>query len=274
MTRKAFLLGLSFAGVSLYGIHGASAQFLPGNVWPNPGLSTVAPAGVDQVYSFYNNPAGPNVTGDTNPRPNGWHRGNGDFGVTTAPQFCFYNTPGNSAGEGAAPPGNSDGYALEVNDTVGNNSGEWFSDWNALPTGVVANPGTPVDVRFFYELTNLASTQRPTDQFRVTANFGDAVSDDIATGDPNNLGHTDYTWTIPGTADVTTWTEVDETLVPPVGSESMRITVDSGGSSAATGQIWVSDISVAAPVPEPTCIAGIITGSMLLLARRRRAQQP
>jgi hypothetical protein len=268
MTRKAFLLGLSIVGVSVLGTRGASAQFQPGNVWPNPGLSTAAPAGVDQVYSYYNSPPGPNVTGDSNPRPNGWHRGGSDFGVTTAPNFCFYNTPGNSAGEGTAPPGNSDGYALEVNDTSTNGYGEWFSDWNAIPL-----TSNMVDVRFFYELTNLTSTQRtPQDQFRVTVNFGDQVSQDITSGDPNNLGHTDYLWNAPGQADVTTWTQVDELLAVPAGSESMRITVDSGGSSQATGQLWVSDISVAA-VPEPTCIAGIATGSMLLLARRRRAKQ-
>jgi len=271
MTRKSLLLGLSFVGVSALGVRGASAQdtFLPGNVWPNPNLSTPAPGGVDQVYSAYNVPPGPNVTGDSNPRPNGWHRGNGDFGVTSAPAFCFYNTPGNSAGEGTAPPGTSAGYALEINDASMAKSGEWFTDWNALPASA-----NPVHVRFYYENTNVHSSQLPenSDQFRVTVNFGDAVSNDITSKDPNNLGHTDFI--IPaGSPDVTTWTEVDEALTVPAGAQSMRITVDSGGSSAATGQIWASDFSVSA-VPEPTCIAGILGGSALLLARRRRAEQP
>jgi hypothetical protein len=271
MSRKTLLLGASIA-LCGFAASVASAQFLPGNVMPNPGLSTQAPAGIDQVYSFYNSPFyTPNATGDTNPRPSGWHRGNGDFGVTTTPSFCFYNTPGNSAGEGTAPPGNSDGYALQINDQTTQNSGEWFTDWNALPASVVSNPGTPVYVRFFYENTNLASTQRPNDQFRVTANFGDAVSNDISTGDPNNLGHTDYLFNIPGSPDVTNWTEVDEVIVPPAGSQSFRLTVDSGGSSQATGQIWVSDISVS-NVPEPASIAGILAGSGLLLARRRRSR--
>jgi hypothetical protein len=268
MMRKAFLLSLSFAGVSLLGARGASAQFLANNFWPNPGLSTLAPAGIDQVYSFYNTPFyTPNATGDTNPRPNGWHRGAGDFGVTSTPTYDFYNTPGNSASEGTAPPGNSDGYALEINDQLTANNGEWFSDWNALPASVTSNAGSSVNVRFFYELTNLASTQRPTDQFRVTVNFGDAVTNDISTGDPNNLGHTDYTWTIPGTADVTTWTEVDETLLVPAGAQSMRITEDTGGSANATGQLWVSDISADA-VPEPATFS-LAAGGVLLLAKRR-----
>ena len=282
MTRKSLLLGLSFVGVSALGVRGASAQdsFLPGNVWPNPDLSTPAPAGVDQVYSAYNTPFyTPNATGDTNPRPNGWHRGGngGDFGTTTTPKFTFYNTPGNSAGEGAAPGGGppfgpgttSAGYALEVNDGSQAGYGEWFTDWNALPAGA-----NPVHVRFFYENTNVHSSQLPenSDQFRVTVNFGDALSNDITSKDPNNLGHTDFI--IPaGSLDVTTWTEVDEALTVPAGAQSMRITVDSGGSNAATGQIWASDFSVSA-VPEPTCIAGILGGSALLLARRRRAQQP
>jgi hypothetical protein len=272
MTRKALLLGFSFVGTALLGVEGASAQFLPGNVWPNPGLSTPAPAGVDQVYSFFNTPpSSPSTVGDTNPRPNGWHRGGGDFGVTTTPSFLFYNTPGNTAGEGSAPAGNSDGYALQINDTSTGGYGEWFSDWNALPASVVSNPGTAVAIRFFFQDTNLASTQRPSDMFRVTANFGDATSNDTVTPDPNNLGHTDYVFNIPGSPDVTTWTEVDQLIVPPVGSQSLRLTVDSGGSAQATGQIWVSDISVAA-VPEPATIGLVSAGSMLLLARRRRAR--
>jgi hypothetical protein len=281
MTRKAFLLGLSMVGISLVGVRGASAQdsFLPGNVWPNPDLSTAAPAGVDQVYSYYNGtyssggPYVPNATGDTNPRPNGWHRGGGDFGTTSTPSFTFYNTPGNSAGEGTAPAGNSDGYALEVNDNSTSNYGEWFSDWNALPANVTANPGTPFYFRFYYEITNVSSTVRPenSDQFRVSAYFGDSTGSDVLNA-PNQLGNsTDFI--IPaGSPDVTSWTEVDEVLTAPPTAQSMRITVDSGGSSAATGQIWVSDISVSA-VPEPASIAGIAAGSMLLLARRRRAQQ-
>jgi hypothetical protein len=273
MTRKALLLSISFAGVTLLGVRGASAQFLAGNVWPNPGLSTVAPAGVDQVYSYYNNPYyTPNATGDTNPRPNGWHRGGGDFGTTTTPAFCFYNSPANAQGEGTAPAGNSDGYALEVNDTSTAGYGEWFSDWNALPASVVANPATTTfDVRFFYEITNVISTARPenSDQFRVSVDYGDSVGNDTLTA-PNQIGNSVDDIIPAGSPDVTTWTEVDELLTAPAGAQSMRITVDSGGSSAATGQIWVSDISVAA-VPEPTCIAALAGGSVLFLRRRRRA---
>jgi hypothetical protein len=275
MSRKTFIaLSIALSGL---GVSRASAQiFQSGNFWPNPDLSVQAAPGVDQVYSFYNTPFySPNVTGDTNPRPNGWHRGGSDFGVTTTPSFVFYNTPGNSANEGTAPAGNSDGYALEINDGSVNGYGEWFSDWNQLPASVTANPGTSIDLRFFYELTNLTTTNRPNDVFRVTANFGSYATTDISTGDPTNLGHTDYTWTIPGPGDltdppvanVTTWTEVDEILTPPTGSQSMRITVDSGGSSQAEGQLWVSDIS-AAVVPEPASI-GIAAGSLLLLTRRR-----
>jgi hypothetical protein len=264
MTRKSLPLAFGFVGLSLFAVRGASAQFLPGNAWPNPGLSTAAPAGIDQVYSFYNVPFyTPNATGDTNPRPNGWHRGGGDFGVTTTPNFCFYNTPGNSAGEGTAPPGNSDGYALEVNDSNVNGYGEWFSDWDALPA---ITPSNQVYVRFFYENTNV---QPRGDTFRVTVNFGDAVTQDISTGDPNNLGHTDFL--IPGgSPDNTTWTEVDEALTVPAGAQSMRITEDSGGSGAATGQIWLSDISVSS-VPEPASIAALGGAAILIFARRRRA---
>src|SRR5476651_504978 len=121
MSRKSSLLALAVGAACCFGVSKASAQFLPGNVWPNPGLSTAAAPGVDQVYSYYNGtyssggPYQPNATGDTNPRPAGWHRGGADFGTTTTPSFCFYNTPGvgggtpataGTAGEGNAPPGN------------------------------------------------------------------------------------------------------------------------------------------------------------------------
>jgi len=266
MSRKTIILSLSVASAMAFAAHSASAQFLPGNTWPNPGLNVAAPPGVDQVYSFYNTPpSSPNLTGDSNPRPNGWHRGGSDFGVTTTPSFCFYNTPGNSAGEGTAPPGNSDGYALEVSDSSVSGYGEWFSDWNALPAAVVANPATTgFDLRFFYQDT----APQPRDgQLRVTANFGSAVSNDTLTGDPTNLGHVDTTFNNPS-AGVSTWTEVDVGLMAPAGAQSLRLTVDSGGGSDTTGIIWVSDISVA--VPEPASIGIITAGSMMLLARRRR----
>ena len=102
MARKTTILALALGATCSFGASKASAQFLPGNIWPNPGLNTLAAPGVDQVY-------GPNAVGDTNPRPAGWHRGNGDFAVQTAPNFNFYNTPGNSAGEGTAPAGSTNG---------------------------------------------------------------------------------------------------------------------------------------------------------------------
>ena len=83
MSRKTSIaLSIALSGL---GVSRASAQiFQPGNFWPNPDLSVAAAPGVDQVYSAYNTPFyTPNVTGDTNPRPNGWHRGGNDFGVTT-----------------------------------------------------------------------------------------------------------------------------------------------------------------------------------------------
>jgi hypothetical protein len=272
MSRKKSILTLAVGGVCCFGVSKASAQFLANNVWPNPDLSVAAPPGVDQVYSYYNAPTTaphvPNVVGDTNPRPQGWHRGGGDFGVTGTPQFTFYNTPTNSAGEGQTPaglpPGPGNGYALEVSDDNVNSYGEWFSDWN--PLGAVATAGGGV-LQFWYEDT----APQPRDgQLRVTINFGSYSTDDVLTGDPSNLGHIDTTFNNPS-AGVGTWTEVDVPLGPlPAGTESARITVDSGGGSDTTGDIWVSDISVA--VPEPASIAGITAGSMLLLARRRRAK--
>ena len=276
MSVKTRIAVLSLAVVSSLSAGRAFGQLLPGNVWPNSTLSTPAAAGVDQVYSYYNGTYSsggayvPNATGDTNPRPSGWHRGGSDFGVTTTPSYCFYNTPANAAGEGTAPAASTSGYALEVNDTSTGGYGEWFSDWNALPASVVAHPGQAFDFRFFYEITNVISTQRPqsSDQFRVSADFADSVGNDTLTA-PNQIGSsTDYIIAA-GSPDVTSWTEVDETLTAPAGAQSMRVTVDSGGSSQATGQIWVESISVAA-IPEPTSIAVLSAGAICLAARRQR----
>lgn len=270
MSRKSLILSLSLIGASALLANSASAQIQAGNIWPNPDLSTAAPVGIDQVYSYYNGTTGnpseaqggtyqPYTSGDTNPRPDGWHRGNGDFGVTTAPNYCFYNPA-----EGSTLNPSPSGYALEVNDNLTDNSGEWFSDWNAIPAG-----GGPLTVQFFWEYTNLASTQRsPQDNFRVTVDWGDTVTDDIHS-DSANLGHVDELLDAPGSPDLTTWTQVDETLTPPAGAQSMRITIDSGGSGQATGQLWVSDISVAV-APEPASL-GLLASGALLLGRRRRA---
>jgi hypothetical protein len=284
MLRKTSILTLAMGGVCCFGVSKASAadSFLPGNVWPNPALNVLAAPGVDQVYSYYNGtystggPYVPNATGDTNPRPNGWHRGNSDFGVTTTPSFCFYNTPGPSggiAGEGNAPPGNSDGYALEVSDSSQSGDGEWFSDWNAMPVAA----GTPFTIQFYYQITGVTSTTKPpsADQFRVSADFADSVGNDTLTA-PNQInyqpGLTSADFLIPGgSPDVTSWQVVDETIIAPAGAQSLRITVDSGGTPAATGNIWVSDISVSAVVPEPTSVGLLSVGALLLAKRRRRA---
>jgi len=280
-------LTLAIGGVCCFGVSKASAQFLAGNVWPNPDLSQSVQTsqtghvdtfgnpdelnGVDQIYSYYDGTSAQygtmnNTTGDANPRPNGWHRGGGDFGVTTTPQFCFYNTPNGSAvngAEGNAPPGLG-GYALEVADNNVNSYGEWFSDWN--PLGAVATAGSGL-LQFWYEDT----APQPRDgQLRVTIDFDGVASDEISTANTSTLGHIDTTFNF-GSANVGTWTEVDVPLGSlPVGTEAAKITLDSGGGPDTLGDLWVSDISVA--VPEPTCIAGITAGSMLLLARRRRAK--
>ncbi|HEY1684992.1 MAG TPA: hypothetical protein VGG19_09530 [Tepidisphaeraceae bacterium] len=266
MVKKA-ILSLSVMGMTALMAANASAQIQAGNVWPNPDLSVAAPAGVDQVYSYYNGTYSsggtyvPNATGDTNPRPDGWHRGGVDFGTLTTPEMLFY-TPA----EGSTLNPSPSGYSLEIDDNDPNNYGEWFSDWNALPAGSTA--GSQINLQFFWEYTNLASTNRNGDDFRVSVDWGDSVGDDTMTA-PNQIGSSvDDNLSIPGTVDETAWTQVDELLTIPAGAQSMRITIDSGGSSQATGQIWVDDISVA--VPEPASL-GLGAAVGLTLMRRRRS---
>jgi len=271
MSRKAIILSLSFAAMCSFTASKASAQLLAGNVWPNPTLETAAPAGVDQVYSYYNGTYAsggayvPNATGDTNARPDGWHRGGSDFGTTTAPAFCFWDTT-----KSVSPS-----HSLLVNDTSTAGYGEWFSDFNALPASSQLT-GTPFNFRYDWQYANLASTIKAPqgDAFRVSVVWADAAGNDVLTA-PNTLGGQDNNIsagnsTTPGAPDLTTWTQVDQLLTPPVGAVAMRVTIDSGGSNAATGQISVDNISVAA-VPEPASLGLLSTGAIFFLRRRRQA---
>jgi hypothetical protein len=275
MSRKLSILGLSLASVCGLALGSASASVLPGNIWPNPTLETAAPAGIDQVYSYYNGVGGglsgggtytPYTSGDTNPRPNGWHRGNGDFGTTSTPNYTFWDstppTTSTSPPSGAALSGT---HSLLVSDSDTNNSGEWFSDYNAIPVSSQGT-GVPFAFRFNWEYTNVNSTQRPTDEFRVSVRWGAFASDDVMS-DPSNTGGPDEL-IFTGSPDQTTWQQIDQLLIAPAGMNAMRVTIDSGGSSSATGQLWVDDVSIAA-VPEPTSI-GMLAGGALLLAKRRR----
>jgi len=262
MSKTTRILSLSLISVCALGARSAFAQLLPGNVWPNPTLETAAAPGVDQVYSYYNgtHPTGgpyvPNATGDTNPRPDGWHRGNGDFGVTGAPAYCFWDTSKSLSAT----------HSLLVNDTSTANSGEWFSDYNAVPASSQMT-GVPFHLRFNWQYTNV---QPRTEVFRVSVRWADVPSQDIMTINNDNIAPNADMLIPGGSPDVTTWTQVDELLTPPIGAGAMRITIDSGGGSAATGQIWVDDISVSS-VPEPASLGVIGAGTMLLAARRRRA---
>jgi hypothetical protein len=283
MSRKSRILALALAGVGCFWVSSASAAVLTGNVWPNPTLETAAAPGIDQVYSYYNSNDGgvtpslanggvyqPYLTGDTNSRPLGWHRGNGDFGTIapTGPTYTFWNsTPPvttQSPPSGAALSGT---HSLLVTDSDTNNSGEWFSDFNALPAGSQGT-GTPFEFQFSWQYTNITSTQRPaaSDVFRVSVRWADFASDDVMSDPPNTSGPDELIFD--GSPNVTTWTQIDQLLTPPVGANAMRVTIDSGGSSAAEGNLWVDDISIAA-VPEPTSLA-MLSGGLLLLARRRR----
>ena len=283
MSVKTRIAVLSLAVASCFGAGRTSASVLPGNIWPNSNLETAAPAGIDQVYSYYNSNDGgvtpslsnggvyqPYLVGDTNARPDGWHRGNGYFGTTTPPSYTFWNsTPPVTAQSPPSGSALSGTHSLLVSDSNTNNSGEWFSDYNSIPVSSQGT-GVPFAFRFNWEYTGISSTQRPvgSDVFRVSVRWGAFASTDI-TSDPANSGGPDQL-IFDGTPNDTTWTQIDQLLTAPAGMNAMRVTIDSGGSSQATGNLWVDDVSIAA-VPEPTCVAVIGAGAMLLAGRRRRA---
>jgi hypothetical protein len=178
----------------------------------------------------------------------------------------------------ASPTPPPSGTALEINDGAVNNSGEWFTAidgsnlWNTLPADSIANGLATIQLS--WEYTNV--TDDPTDvksgggNFRVTVNYGVAGATLFSGGfvGPSS-NFLIAAGTSPNTVNQDTWETIDETLNIPAGDSTFEVTIDSGGNANDTGQIWVDDISVSS-VPEPTCIAGITAGSMLLLARRRR----
>ncbi len=154
-------------------------------------------------------------------------------------------------------------HSLLVTDSDTSNSGEWFSDFNALPASSQGT-GTPFEFQFSWQYKGITSTQRPagTDVFRVSVRWADFASDDIMSDPPNTGGPDELIFD--GSPDVTTWTQIDQLLTPPVGATAMRVTIDSGGSSQAEGQIWVDDVSIAS-VPEPTDAVTMLAGDNLNL---------
>jgi hypothetical protein len=231
MSSSALKCGLALvvAGAFVMGVGKASARpLLPGNVWPNPTLETIATT--------------PDFTGEVINRPAGWHRGGGDFN-NPSPTITFWDT-----GMSLSPT-----HSLYDMDHDVNNYGEWFSDFNAVPAGS-ALTGVPFKLRFNWKY-NIQN-----EVHRVSVRWGDASGNDIG-GGPDALAQA-------SDPPVTVFTEVNETLTPPLAAATFRLTVSSGGSSAAFGDLWVDDISAA--VPEPTSLAFLTAGTMLLLSSRRR----
>ncbi|HEY1923491.1 MAG TPA: PEP-CTERM sorting domain-containing protein [Tepidisphaeraceae bacterium] len=262
MSRKSQILGLSLVGICGFAVSSASAQLLPGNIWPNSDLETPA--------------SGPDIGGSTAPRPAGWNLGGNDYGTTGTPVVDIYDsTPpvtSTSPPSGAALSGT---HTLMLNDSSGSAYGEWFSDLEPVPAGSESTPtsaGTPFLLRFNIEYQGL--TQDPSDRspedFRVSVVWGTPAG-----GPYGSFGGPDYNISIPS-PDQDTWLQVTETLIAPIDPSnpldpvtSMSVHLASGGGSGAEGQIWLDDVSVAA-VPEPASLIGMTSGALLLLSRRRR----
>lgn len=290
-----------------FAVSSASAQILAGNVMPNPSLNnytaTPPPGDPSQMYSgslygdIYTRPVGWHRGGGDFVYATATYDPTYNPAMQPPPAFDLYAAPlPPFTGQGTMPAPNpydpTNLYALEVNDTSTSGYGEWYSDYNPLPAQSQLT-GTPFELQFFVYYTNLTTTKsQATDEFRVSTRWGVAgtnYTSDLG-GGPDFAMAADYgtlnnSITAPltssytstgqfGTATITTtndagWIQVDEMITPPTDASTMGVTIDSGGSSAATGQIWVQDISMAY-VPEPASLFGITAGSMLLLAKRRR----
>jgi hypothetical protein len=264
MWSKSRILGLSVISVCSFAVSQASAQLLPGNFFPNPTLETPG--------------VGPDVGGSTLPRPDGWNLGGADFGSTNAtPAIDIYDsTPpvtATSPPSGAALSGT---HSLALMDASGSANGEWFSNLVTLPAGLGSTPtsaGTAFLFRYNLQYTDLGQdpSDRSPEDFRVSIVWGTADGDPIF----GSFGGPDFNISIPS-PDVTSWTQFTQTLIAPIDVSnpsdpviSMSVHMASGGGAGAEGNIWIDDISAAA-VPEPASILGMVSGTMLLLARRRR----
>jgi hypothetical protein len=256
MSRKTIILSLSVAAVSGFAATRASAQLLPGNVWPNPTF-TAQGVSPDPQYG----------SEDPNPRPDTWHRGGSDFGISVAPAFCFWNPPAPVAGNTVAPtPATgappSGGY-VSICDSSTTGYGEWFSDFNPLPAASQLT-GTPFSFQYYWQYNSLMPTGKNADNVRVSINWGDAAGNSV--GSPSHFDNLVST----NSADLDAWTQVSEFLTPPTDAVTARVTIDSGGGSEVTGNLYVADMSAAAAVPEPASL-GLLAGAGLMVLRRRRA---
>ena len=175
-------LALAVAGACVMG-NKASARpgLLPGNSWPNPTLETQA-----TTQDF---------PGDTLDRPQGWHRGGADYN-NPAPTITFWTTTMSL----------SPTHSLYDMDHDVNNYGEWFSDFNPVPAGS-GGTGVPFQLRFNwkYNIQNEVS--------RVSVRWGDAAGNDIG-GGPDALAQA-------SDPPVTVFTEVNETLTPPLAAATL-----------------------------------------------------
>lgn len=171
--------------------------------------------------NFWPNPdfeAGINLNAvDGSGTPTGWNRGGSDGTICQV-------TTNNST---------SPTHSLIVNDADVGNYGEWYSDVSL--TGV-ASPGDTINIQF-YELYSV-----PSGEMRVSVLFFDSGNNVVAqnhfvvTGDSPGWG---------GTIATSTFTKQLQSVIVPIDAVDVRVSVVSGGSSAASGVLLVDDLSLA-----------------------------
>jgi hypothetical protein len=157
-------------------------------------------------------------------------------------------------------------HAIVVNDNSVSGNGEWFVPDFDVDSTVVPVPGgggQTLEINFWwnYNTFTIPPSGDPADM-RVTIRGSD--------GSPGGFGlGPAFDFLANGSTDGV-WVNADFVRTLPAAVTGIRMNIASGGGSGVGGFIAVDDISVRV-VPEPTSLAFLTAGTMLLLSRRRRA---
>ena len=245
-------LALVMAGACAMGVSKASANpLLPGSFWPNGNVENASASPLE-----LNSPSMNNVPGG----PGTWRRGGGDF--TGGPNPGPYNFDLWDASHGTT----SGTHAIVVNDDSVTGNGEWFVpdfDVDATVVTIPGGAGQMLEFNFWWKYTTftIPPSGDPADM-RVTIRGSDGTPGGFGLGPA-------FDFLANGTTGGA-FVNADFVRQMPAGVTGIRMNIASGGGSGVGGFIAVDDISVRV-VPEPTSLAFLTAGTMLLLSKRRRA---
>jgi hypothetical protein len=184
----------------------------------------------------------------------GWNLGGSDVGV------LVWSTANST----------SPTHSLGAIDNTSIGYGEWYGDQSIASLGLFAGADLTLHWEEMYNIT---------EEFRVTVRF----LDQFGSGGDNHFTHgagSSAGWVT--TLGDSSFTSRNEFLTVPLTGQggmnagedavTMRIQLVSGGPQEGLGEYLIDDLSVVL-VPEPSSIALLTMGGLVVLLRRRKSQQ-